>query len=140
VNPSIRFSFDLAEFDFPRIHSWLASTYWSPGIPPGRVEKGFRASTLAVGAFIGPTQIGVGRALTDTTRFGYIADIFVDPDHRNRGIARAMARQLIEHPLMADVDACYLITRDAQPVYAGLGFEIADVQGRIMVRRRSRPD
>ncbi len=138
--PPIRYSFDLGEFDFVRIHRWLASTYWSPDIPAARVEKGFRASTLAIGAFVEGTQVGVGRALTDTTRFGYIADIFVDPDYRKRGIARAMARQLIEHSLMADIDACYLITRDAQPVYAGLGFEVADVQGRIMVRRQPRPN
>lgn len=136
---AIRYSFDLGEFDFPRIHRWLASTYWSPDIPAARVEKGFRASSLAIGAFVNGTQVGVARALTDTTRFGYIADVFVDPECRGRGIARTMARQLIEHPLMADIDACYLITRDAHPVYAGLGFEIADVQGRMMVRRRSRP-
>lgn len=137
MSADIRYSFDIAEFDFVRIHRWLASTYWSPDIPAARVEKGFRASTLAIGAFIDGMQVGVGRALTDTTRFGYLCDIFVDPDHRRLGIARSMAQHLVDHPLMADIDACYLLTLDAQDVYAGIGFQIADVQGRMMVRRRS---
>lgn len=134
---NILYSHDLSRFDFTRIHSWLSSTYWSPGISLERVEKEFRASTVVVGAFSNERQVGVARALSDTVRFAYIADVFVDSEFRGSGIARRMTGMLLDHPLVGDADFCYLLTRDAQGVYRELGFEVPDLQGKLM--RRARP-
>ena len=119
----VTFSADLATFDFAVIHSWLTRTYWSPGISREKVERGFRASTVCLGAFLDGAQIGVGRCLSDTTRFAYLADVFVAEPHRGRGVARALVRQLMQHPLVREAETWYLLTRDAHGVYAGLGFE-----------------
>ncbi len=134
---SLVYSHDLGSLDFKCIHSWLATTYWSPGISLERVEKGFRASTVVVGAFSSGLQVGAGRALSDTTRFAYIADVFVDAEFRGRGIARQMTQMLLDHPLIAEADYCYLLTNDAQGVYKALGFEVPEIQGKLM--RRPRP-
>ncbi len=98
------FTFDLAAMDFAAIQRWLASTYWSPGISLDRVEKGFRASTLCIGAFAEGRQIGVARCVSDTTRFAYVADVYVDEAFRKQGIAKTMVKRLMEHPLVADTE------------------------------------
>jgi len=48
--------------------------------------------------------------------------VFVAEPHRRKGLARAMVRFAIDHPELADVRRWVLATRDAHPVYAGLGF------------------
>lgn len=118
------YSFNLADFDFATIHGWLANTYWSPGISYERAEKGFRNSTLCIGAFFEGKQVGAARVVSDTTRFAYLADVFVDENFRGRGIAREMIRQLMNHFDLKDVSKWCLQTRDAHPVYEPLGYEI----------------
>ena len=133
---SYQYSYNLDGFDFARIQSWLATTYWSPGISLERVINGFKASSLAVGAFHDGQQIGVARALSDTTRFAYIADVFVHTEYRGQGIAREMTRLLLEHPLLSDADCCYLLTDTAHGVYEALGFRVPAVQGKLMYRQK----
>jgi len=129
----LAYSFDLAAFDFATIHGWLANTYWSPGISFERVEKGFRNSTLCVGAFCDGKQVGMARAVSDTTRFGYIADVYVDEKFRNRGIAREMVRQLMNHADLRDTGQWCLLTKDAHAVYEPLGYEVIRDPRRFMI-------
>ena len=137
--PRIRYSWSLNELDFPLIQSWLSGAYWSTGISLGRVVRGFKASSVVIGAFVDAEQVGVARALTDTTRFAYIADVFVDERYRGNGIGREMTRLLIEHDLLSDVDCCYLLTDTAHLVYEPLGFKVPEAQGKLMCRRRTKP-
>ena len=130
------YSFVLSDFDFEAIQRWLTATYWSPGISRERVEKGFRASTLCIGAFDQGRQIAVARCVSDTTRFAYIADVYVDEAFRGQGIAREMVARLMAHPLTADTDKWYLHTVDAHQVYAGLGFKLFPHPERVMVREK----
>ena len=118
----IRYSDRHQELDFAAIRDWLASTYWSPGISRALVERSFVNSRLVIGAFVGAQQVGVARGVTDTVRFGYIADVFVDAAWRGRGIARTMVARLIGHPDAAPVTRWMLGTRDAHEVYRPLGF------------------
>lgn len=135
----MRFSHSLDEMDFATIHGWLTATYWSPGISRARIERGFRGSTVVVGCFDGVRQVGVARCTSDTTRFAYVADVFVDEGYRGQGIARALVGQLLAHPDVADVDCVYLQTQDAHGVYRALGFELHAHPERVMVRRRPHP-
>ena len=132
---SLSFIFDLAQFDFAQVHQWLAATYWSPGISREKVEKGFRASTLCVAAFAEDHMAGVARCISDTTRFAYVADVYVAAEYRKRGIAREMVRRLMEHPKLKNVESWYLLTEDAQGVYTGLGFKQFPYPERFMVCR-----
>ena len=118
----LRYSDRYQDLDFAAIQAWLASTYWSPGISRALVERSFASSHLVMGAFVGAQQVGVARAVTDTVRFGYVADVFVDPGWRGRGIARAMVARLIGHLDAAPVTGWMLGTRDAHAVYRPLGF------------------
>ncbi len=114
-----------ARTDFEAVHAWLSNTYWSPGISMEKVVRGARNSTMVVGAFVSCTgaQAGFLRVVSDTTRFAWICDVFVDPVHRGKGIASAMVRFAINHPDLVDVTRWLLATKDAHDVYRSVGFE-----------------
>ncbi len=111
----------LSRVNWPRVHGWLSSSYWSPGISLERVKQGAANSALVLGAYAGAEQIGFLRVVSDKTRFAYICDVWVDQNHRGKGIARAMVHFALHHPDFATVN-WVLATVDAHGVYAKLGF------------------
>lgn len=118
-------SFDFAEFQFDRVHRWLASSYWSPNVRRDVFENAVRSS-LCVGTFIRDVsevvQVGFARAVTDRATFAWLADVYVDEPHRGQGLARRMANALVDHPDMRTIRRWLLATRDAHGVYSALGF------------------
>lgn len=124
---------DRAELDLDLIHDFLSQSYWSPNIPRETVERAIEGSHV-VGAYDDRGQIGFARVITDHATFAYLADVFVLPDHRGKGIATAMVRHLQNHPALQGLRRWLLVTRDAQPVYAGLGWTPITGPERFMER------
>jgi len=122
--------------NWPRVHGWLASSYWTPGISRERVEKAARNSSLVLGAFKDHEQVGFLRVVSDKTRFAYICDVWVDAGHRGKGLARALVRYALEHPDFSTVN-WLLATLDAHGVYAALGFQPLDEPERWMRLKRT---
>jgi GNAT superfamily N-acetyltransferase len=113
---------DLSRVDFAVVHPWLTESYWSPGISREKVEQAARYSALVICALHNRQQVGYCRVVSDRTRFAWLADVFVHPDHRRRGLARAIVRFALDHPNLRDVSKWLLGTKDAHGVYAALGF------------------
>jgi GNAT superfamily N-acetyltransferase len=113
---------DPSRVDFARVHDWLTNSYWSPGISRDRVERAATGSALVIGAYLGRVQVGYLRVVSDRTTFAWIADVFVDPDHRGKQIATSMLRVALEHPTHQNLRRWVLATRDAHDVYAKFGF------------------
>jgi GNAT superfamily N-acetyltransferase len=128
-----RLSDDRAELDLDLIHGFLAQSYWSPNIPRETVERAIQGSHV-VGAYDERGQIGFARVITDHATFAYLADVFVLPGHRGKGIATAMVRHLQDHPALQGLRRWLLATRDAQAVYAGLGWTPITNPQRFMER------
>jgi ribosomal protein S18 acetylase RimI-like enzyme len=114
-------SSDLSRIDWPRVQGWLGSSYWSPGITLERIQRGAANSALVLGAYAGLEQIGFLRVVSDKSRFAYICDVWVDQNHRGKGIARSMVQFALSHPDFTTVN-WLLATVDAHGVYATLGF------------------
>ena len=123
-----------ARLDFTQVHAWLSETYWSPGVPRDRVERAAQFSSLVVAAYQRESgaQVGYLRVISDRTTFGYFCDVYVDAAHRGRGVARAMARFALAHPEHQGLRRWLLVTRDAQNVYAGVGFQTLPLPERWM--------
>ncbi|WNO53739.1 GNAT family N-acetyltransferase [Stakelama saccharophila] len=117
----IELSDDRDRLDIERIHGWLASSYWSPGIGRERVERAI-AGSHCLGAYHEGTQVGFSRMITDHATFGWLSDVWVDADVRGQGIGRRMVRWFLDHPDFQDIRRMALVTRDAHGVYATLGF------------------
>jgi GNAT superfamily N-acetyltransferase len=60
--------------------------------------------------------------ITDRAVFGYLADVFVVPSHRGRGIAKGLIATILEHPDVRNLKVFLLRTRDAHDLYSRFGF------------------
>lgn len=134
----MRVSFDPAELDIDLIHAFLSGAYWSVGIPRDTVERACRNS-LCAGAYEkdeagADEQVGFARVISDRATFAYLADVFVLPAHRGKGVARAMLEALAAHPELQGLRRWVLFTRDMQPLYRKLGWEAYPHPERLMVR------
>ena len=61
--------------------------------------------------------------ITDFAAFAYVADVFVVPEHRRRGVAKMLMRAIVEHPELQGLRRLLLATRDAHGLYAQFGFQ-----------------
>ncbi len=115
-------STDRARMDVAMIHRFLSEeSYWGRGIPFALVKRSIESS-LCFGAFDGDAQVGFARMITDYATFGYLADVFVLPSHRGRGVGKALMRAVKEHPDLQTLRRWHLVTRDAHALYAQFGF------------------
>jgi GNAT superfamily N-acetyltransferase len=123
---------DRSRVDFAAVHSWLTDSYWSPGISREKVEQAARNSTLVISAFHQSRHVGYCRVVSDRTRFAWLADVYVHPDHRGQGLGRVIVKFALDHPSVADVSKWMLGTKDAHGVYAALGFAPPPAPERLM--------
>ena len=124
---------DPARLDVARVHCWLASSYWSPGIERALVERAI-AGSHCLGAYQGGEQAGFARAITDHATFAWIADVWIDEPARGQGLGRRMVRWFLDHPGFAGIRRVALVTADAHGVYEGVGFHAALRPERYMER------
>ena len=113
---------DPAHVDVDAVHEFLANeSYWATGRPRELVERLIREADRVVGLYDGDRQIGFARAFTDGATLVYLADVYVLPDHRGRGLGVELVREMIENGLYADL-RWSLHTRDAHGLYRRFGF------------------
>jgi N-acetylglutamate synthase-like GNAT family acetyltransferase len=119
---SIEISTDRSRLDIPLIHDFLSNSYWATGRPREVVERSIKHS-LCFGAYENGSQVAFARLVTDRSVFAYLADVFVVPNHRARGISRLLLDAILVHPELKDVRLFRLATRDAHGLYAKYGFK-----------------
>jgi GNAT superfamily N-acetyltransferase len=124
---------DKARLQVDRVHGWLASSYWSPGIPRALVERAI-AGSHCLGAYVGDTQVGYARAITDHATFAWLADIWIDESVRGKGLGRRMVSWFVDHPDFEGIRRIALVTADAHTVYAAVGFHALIRPERYMER------
>ena len=129
----IELSDDKARLDVARVHAWLASSYWTPGISRELVERGIEGAHC-LGAYREGEQVGFARTITDYASFAWIADVWVDESVRGQGLGRRMVGWFVDHPRLAGIRRFALATADAHGVYAALGFERLARPERFMER------
>ena len=118
---TIILSDDASRLQVDRIHSWLASSYWSPGIERALVERAI-AGSHCLGAYRDDEQVAFARMITDHATFAWLADVWVEESVRGQGLGRRMVGWFLDHPSFAGLRRFGLVTADAHGVYADLGF------------------
>ena len=105
-----------------RIHRWLSEcSHWSKGIPFNTVEA-MVSNSFCVGVFYYGQQIGFARLITDYTAIAYLADVYVEEDHRGRGLSKRMMEVIMSEPWVKNLRRLFLSTKDAHGLYAQYGF------------------
>lgn len=133
--PPYRLSTDPGEMDVDAIHAFLSGeSYWARGIPRETVARSI-AGSIPFGVFDGDgAQVAFARVVTDRATFAYLADVYVLPAHRGRGLSRWMMEAVTAHPPLQGLRRWMLMTQDAHGLYARFGFQPLAHPGRAMER------
>ena len=111
-----------AEHDLALVHRFLSGeSYWAAGIPRKTLERAL-ANSICYGGYVDGQLVAFARAISDQATFAYLADVFVLSDHRGRGYGRAIVPALMDDARLHGLRRWHLVTKDMQPLYAGLGF------------------
>jgi len=121
-NPEFEISTDKARLDLAVIHDFLAHSYWAKDIPRDLVERSIENS-LCFGAYRAGKQIGFARVISDFATFAYLADVFVVPAERGKGVSKLLVQTILRHQKLQGLRRFMLVTLDAQGLYAQFGFE-----------------
>ena len=123
MNQEYTISTDKTKLDLAVIHRFLSQeAYWSLNIPVDIVQRSIDNS-LCFGVYLGEEQIGFARVVTDTATFGYLADVFILPEHRGKGLSKRLAAFILDYPSLQGLRRIMLVTRDAHGLYERFGFQ-----------------
>jgi N-acetylglutamate synthase-like GNAT family acetyltransferase len=128
---SYEISCDPTRFDIGAIHGFLSQAYWSAGVPRAVVERAI-ANSLCFGVFYDGQQVGLARVVTDKATFAYLADVYILPEHRGKGLSLRLLETVIGHADLQGLRRMLLATRDAHALYAKFGFKRLAAPDRIM--------
>lgn len=118
--------------DLDVVHGFLANdAYWSPGASRELVERSIEGS-LPFGVYRGDEQVGFARVVTDRATFAWIADVFVLPEHRGRGLSKRLMEAILGRPELQGLRRWLLGTADAHGLYRQFGFAELQNTGRFM--------
>ena len=113
---------DPARIDVDAVHDYLANeSYWAKNRPRDVVERLVREAQRVVGLYDGDRQVGFARAFSDGVSLVYLADVYVLPEFRGRGLGSELVREIVENGPLAGV-RWILHTRDAHGLYEKVGF------------------
>lgn len=115
-------STERSAMDIDFIHGYLSEqAYWALGRNREEVIRSMDSS-ICFGLFGDSRQIGFGRVATDYVVFAWLMDLFIDPDHRGKGLGKALVRYIVEYPELQNVNGMGLRTVDAHELYTNAGF------------------
>jgi len=113
---------DRERVDLRELHRFLSTeAYWALGRPRETVERLVREASRVVGLYLDGRLVGFTRAVSDSVSFAYLADVYVLPELRGRGLGEELVREAVDGSPFSRV-RWLLHTRDAHPLYAKLGF------------------
>ena len=115
-------STDPRRVDLRAVHAFLTDCYWARGIPRDVVRRSVENS-LCFGIYHGNELVGFARVISDRATFAYVADVFVLPQYRGRGLSKFLMQCIMEHPELQGLRRWSLATSDAHELYAQFGFK-----------------
>ncbi len=120
------------------LHQWLThKSYWAKGIPYETVKTAFDHS-FVIGVLYNGQQIAFARMITDYATFGYLADVYVEEEHRGRGLSKQMMEVIMNMEWTSRLRRIMLATLDAHELYQQFGFNHPVFPQRLM--EITRPD
>lgn len=117
---------DPARIDRDTVWQFLSTkAYWARWRQRSDFEAQFGSAWRVVAAYDGPATVGFARAISDGVAFAYLADVYVDPAVRGRGVGVELVRFMIEDG-PGRAFRWTLNTGDAHGLYAKFGFAPPD--------------
>jgi GNAT superfamily N-acetyltransferase len=126
---------DPGRVDLVAVHRFLCDeSYWAAGRDFATQEELVRTASRVVGVYHDGAQVGFCRAMA--TPAMYLADVYILPAHRGRGLGEALVEEMVERGPYAD-RTWLLHTADAHELYRKFGF--GEPGERVMERPSATP-
>ena len=108
---------DPGRVDVDAVYAFLSTdAYWAKGRPRETVERLIREASRVVGLYEGERLIGLARTVSDDASFAYLADVYVLPEYRGRGLGVELVTEAVENGPYAK-RRWLLHTQDAHSLY-----------------------
>ena len=128
------FSADKKKLDLEYIYNLLCvPSQYSTGLPLERFPLVIKNS-VCFGVYHEGKQVGFARVITDYSEFASLWDVFIDADHRGKGIGKFMMKYLLEHPFLKGIFRWFLMTEDAHGLYQKYGFKTESYNPYVMMK------
>lgn len=118
---------DPARVDLEVVWAFLSQeAYWGRYRSRADVEQQVRGAWRVVGCYAADgALVGFCRAVSDGVALAYLADVFVLPEHRGRGLGQRLVQAMVEDGPGSEF-RWMLHTKDAHELYARFGFGAPD--------------
>lgn len=125
---------DKNRLDLSVIHTYLSTeSYWAKDIPCETVQKSIDNSLcFAVYRDSDGAQVGFARVITDCATTAYLADVFIIPTERGRGLSKQLMQYIMAYKQLQGLRKFLLMTQDAHELYTQFGFEQLRFPDRVM--------
>lgn len=112
-------STDKSLFDLKIIHSFFKTSYWGDNVPHKVMERVIQDS-LCFGVYYQHKQIGFARVVTDFSTIGYIVDVFIIEEYRERKLLDWLLMCIFSHPELRTLKRWFLASKEG--LYAKFTF------------------
>ena len=112
---------DKSQMNINNIHEFLTNSYWAKGISIEQIKEEVKNS-MCFGLLLDKNQVGFARVITDWVSFGYLCDVYISPDHRNKGLGKWLIATVFSNSEFNKFRRWVLATRDAHTLYHQVGF------------------
>ncbi|NLG83319.1 MAG: GNAT family N-acetyltransferase [Firmicutes bacterium] len=112
---------DKSMLSLDRVHELLSQSYWADKRPKDKIEASIRNS-ICYGIYHHGKQVGFGRVVTDYATMYWVCDIFIDKEHRGKGLGKKLVKCIIETEQLKGLFGI-LSTKDAHGLYEKFGFK-----------------
>lgn len=120
--PGARLACDLDGEALEDAASLVGAEHWARDVPAEALVRSFASSSARVAARDAEGRlVAFARAVADG-RTAWLYDVVVAREARGRGVGRAVARLLLDHPAVRRARTVRLTTRDAERFWRALGF------------------
>ncbi len=130
---------DPSRIDVEAVHAYIGGeSYWGRGRPRELTRAAIAGSRRVVGLYREGEQVGFARAVSDGATVAYLADVYVLPAWRGRGLGLELVREIVDGKSsgLSSRVRWMLHTADAQALYARLGFSDGAPAYPLMERAR----
>ena len=125
---------DPSRVDRDRVCRFLQeSSYWARDRPREIIEASIEGSDRVIGLYRDSVQVGFARVVSDGATQAYLADLYVEEDHRGRGLGKQLVAEAVDRGPHKNLK-WLLHTADANELYQKYGFGPASTL--VMERRR----
>ena len=128
LTTAYEFDDDRARVDDDVLCGFLTTAaYWGRWRSRETILAQLGGAWRVAGAYLAPggPMVGYARAVSDGFALAYLADVFVVPEHRKRGVGRSLVSFMIDEGPGRDF-RWLLHTADAHGLYAEFGFSAPD--------------